>query len=68
MIIALDLGRHNSVAYVYDRATRTRTFRTDTTPAAPDRLLARHKSAPVMIGSCADAGCAHDSSSEPATR
>jgi hypothetical protein len=28
-IIAIDLGRHNSVACVFSRATRAHTFRTD---------------------------------------
>ena len=48
-IIAIDLGRHNSVACVYSRATRAHAFRTlGTTPADLDRLLARHPGAPVV--------------------
>jgi transposase len=61
MIIAIDLGRHNSVACVYQRATRQHTFRTiDTTPADLDRLLARHTGALVVIEACANAGWVHD--------
>src|SRR5215207_416250 len=60
-IIAIGLGRHNSVACVYSRATRAHTFRTlDTTPADLDRLLARHQGAPVVIEACANAGWVHD--------
>ena len=60
-IIAIDLGRYNSVACVYDRRTRAHTFRTlDTTPDALDRLLARHKGALVVIEACANAGWVHD--------
>src|SRR5262245_48699494 len=60
-IIALDLGRYNSVACVYDRRTRAHTFRTlDTTPTALDRLLARHHGAVVVIEACANAGWVHD--------
>jgi transposase len=61
MIIAIDLGRHNSVACAYDRRTRAHTFRTlDTTPAALDRLLARHQGALVVVEACANAGWVHD--------
>jgi len=60
-IIAIDLGRYNSVACVYDRRTRAHTFRTiDTTPADLDRLLARHKGALVVVEACANAGWVHD--------
>lgn len=60
-IIAIDLGRHNSVGCVYDRRTRAHTFRTlDTTPADLDRLLARHKGVLVVIEACANAGWVHD--------
>jgi transposase len=60
-IIAIDLGRHNSVACVYSRATRAHTFHTlDTTPADLDRLLARHEGAPVVIEARANAGWVHD--------
>jgi transposase len=60
-IIAIDLGRHNSVACVYSRSTRAHSFRTlDTTPDALDRLLARHQGAPVVIEACANAGWVHD--------
>jgi transposase len=60
-IIAIDLGRHNSVACVYQRRTRAHTFRTlDTTPADFDRLLTRHPGAVVVIEACANAGWAHD--------
>ena len=61
MIIAIDLGRHNSVACAYDRRTRAHTFRTlDTTPAALDRLLDRHRGALVVIEAGANAGWVHD--------
>ena len=60
-IIAIDLGRHNSVACVYSRATRAHTFRTlDTAPADLDRLLTRHEGARVVIEACANAGWVHD--------
>ncbi len=60
-IIAIDLGRHNSVACAYSRATRAHTFRTlDTTPADLDRLLSRHTGALVVIEACANAGWVHD--------
>jgi transposase len=60
-IIAIDLGRHNSVACIYQRSTRAHAFRTiDTTPADLDRLLARHPGAPVVIEACANAGWVHD--------
>ena len=61
MIIAIDLGRHNSVACVYQRSTRQHTFRTlDTTPADLDRLLVRYPGAVVVIEACANAGWVHD--------
>ncbi len=42
-IIAVDLGRHKSVACVSDRRTGAHAFRElDTTPGALDRLLAEH--------------------------
>ena len=42
-IIAVDLGRHKSVACVYDRRSGAHAFRElDTTPGALDRLLAAH--------------------------
>jgi transposase len=60
-IIAIDLGRHNSVACIYQRATRQHSFRTlDTTPEAVTRLLARHPDALVVIEACANAGWVHD--------
>jgi transposase len=60
-IIAIDLGRHNSVACIYQRNTRAHSFRTlDTTPAALDRLLARHPDGLVVIEACANAGWVHD--------
>ena len=60
-ILAIDLGRHKSVACVYHRPTRGHEFRTlDTTPAAVDRLLARHPGAVVVIEACANAGWVHD--------
>lgn len=60
-IIAIDLGRHNSVACIYQRTTRQHTFRTlDTTPEALTRLLARHTSSLVVIEACANAGWIHD--------
>jgi transposase len=60
-IIAIDLGRHNSVACVYQRSTRQHNFRTlDTTPDALTRLLDRHKGALVVVEACANAGWVHD--------
>src|SRR5262249_54731033 len=60
-IIAIDLGRHNSVACVYSRATRAHPFRTiDTTPEGVGRLLASHPGAVVVVEACANAGWVHD--------
>ncbi|OWK35271.1 IS110 family transposase [Fimbriiglobus ruber] len=60
-IIAIDLGRFNSVACVYTRSTRAHTFRTlDTTPADVGRVLAAHPRAVVVIEACANAGWVHD--------
>ena len=60
-IIALDLGRHKSVACVFDRGTRAHAFRElDTTPGALDRLLASYPGAALVIEACANAGWVHD--------
>jgi transposase len=60
-ILAIDLGRYKSVACVYHRATRQRTFRTiDTTPPEVDALLGRHPGAVVVVEACANAGWVHD--------
>lgn len=60
-IIAIDLGRYNCVACVYDRRTRAHQFRTlDTTPADLDRLLAADPGGVVVIEACANAGWVHD--------
>lgn len=60
-ILAIDLGRHKSVACVYYRVTRGHTFRAiDTTPRDLDRLLARHPGALVVVEACANAGWVHD--------
>jgi transposase len=60
-ILAIDLGRYQSVACVYDRRTRDHSFRTiDTTPAAIDRLLAGPAVAVVVIEAGANAGWVHD--------
>jgi transposase len=60
-ILAVDLGRHKSVACAYDRRTRAAAFRTlDTAPADLDKLLARHPGAVVVVEACADAGWVHD--------
>jgi transposase len=60
-IIAIDLGRYNSVACVYARSTRAHTFRTfDTTPDQLTKLLAKHPGATVVIEACANAGWVHD--------
>jgi transposase len=60
-IIAIDLGRYNSVACVYARSTRAHTFRTrDTTPDPLTKLLAKHPGATVVIEACANAGWVHD--------
>jgi hypothetical protein len=41
-ILAIDLGRHKSVACVYHRSSHEHSFRTfDTTPAALTKLLVR---------------------------
>ena len=59
-IIALDLGRHKSVACVSDRGTGAHAFRElDTKPGALDRLLAAHPGA-VVVEACANAGWVHD--------
>ncbi len=60
-IIAIDLGRHNSVGCIYQRSTRQHTFRTlDTTPDALARLLSRNPGSLVVIEACANAGWVHD--------
>lgn len=60
-ILAIDLGRYKSVACVYERGTRSHTFRTlDTTPRELDQLLARHPGVVVVIEACANAGWVHD--------
>lgn len=60
-IIAIDLGRHKSVACVYDRRAGAHAFRElDTTPGAIDRLLAAHSGAVVVVEACANAGWVHD--------
>src|SRR5262245_16963118 len=60
-IIAIDLGRHNSVACAYSRSTRAHSFRTiDTTPDDLGRFLARHPGAVVVVEACANAGWVHD--------
>src|SRR5262249_11220723 len=60
-IIAIDLGRHNSVGCIYQRSTRQHSFRTlDTTPEALTRLLARHPGSLVVVEACANAGWVHD--------
>src|SRR5262249_4909729 len=60
-ILAVDLGRHKSVACAYRPATREATFRAvDTTPEEFTRLLARHPGAVVVIEACAGAGWVHD--------
>jgi transposase len=60
-ILAVDLGRHKSVACAYSRSTREHASRAiDTTPADLDRLLARHPGALVVVEACANAGWAHD--------
>jgi transposase len=60
-ILAIDLGRHKSVACRYDPATRAAAFRTlDTGRADFDRLVARHPGALVVVEACANAGWVHD--------
>jgi len=60
-IIAIDLGRHNSVACIYHRTTRHHSFRTlNTTPDDFTQLLARHPNSLVVIAACANAGWVHD--------
>ncbi len=53
-ILAIDLGRHKSVACIYNRSNREHTFRTiDTTPT---ELTNRHPLALVFIEACANVG------------
>lgn len=60
-ILAIDLGRHKSVACIYNRSNREHTFRTiDTTPTELTKLLTRHPNALVVIEACANAGWVHD--------
>jgi hypothetical protein len=55
MMIAIDLGRYNSVACVSARPNRGHAFRTfGTSPAEPDKLLARHPGGLVVIEACAN--------------
>ncbi|VTU01804.1 transposase : Transposase, IS116/IS110/IS902 family OS=Acaryochloris marina (strain MBIC 11017) GN=AM1_B0381 PE=4 SV=1: DEDD_Tnp_IS110 [Gemmataceae bacterium] len=60
-ILAIDLGRHKSVACAYRRSSREHAFRTfDTPPAELTALLARHPGSLVVIEACANAGWVHD--------
>jgi transposase len=60
-IIAIDLGRINSVACIYQRTTHAHTFCTiDSTPEALTRLFAKHSGGLVVIEACANAGWVHD--------
>ena len=60
-ILAIDLGRYQSVACVYHRVSRDHSFHAfDTTPADLDRLLARHPGGLVVVEACANAGWVHD--------
>jgi len=60
-ILAIDLGRHKSVACAYDRATRAAAFQAlDTGRADFERLFARHPGALVVVEACSNAGWATD--------
>jgi transposase len=60
-VLAIDRGRHKSVACAYRRASREAASRTiDTTPEDLRRLLARHPGAVVVVEACANAGWVHD--------
>jgi transposase len=64
-ILAIDLGRHNSVACAYDRQTRTAAFHSlDTDRRGVDRLFARYPDAVVIIEACGNAGWIRDRAAE----
>lgn len=61
IILAIDLGRHKSVACIYSRSSRTHNFVTlDTRAEHFHRLLEHHPGALVAIEACANAGWVHD--------
>ena len=60
-ILAIDLGKFNSVLCWYDPATRATAFRTaKTTPADLDRELTRRPVGRVVFEACSQAGWVHD--------
>jgi transposase len=60
-ILALDLGKFNSVLCWYDPATRAASFRTvATTPDDLRRELLRQPAAAVVFEACSQAGWVHD--------
>jgi len=60
-ILAIDLGKFNSVLCWYDPSTRAADFRTAaTTPRDLSRELTRRRVAHVVVEACAQAGWVHD--------
>ena len=60
-ILAIDLGKFNSVLCWYEPGTREAAFRTArTTPADLDRELTRQPVAAVVFEACSQAGWVHD--------
>ena len=61
IILAIDLGRYNSVACWYDPRTRVEEFLTiRTTPEDIRRVLVREPVAAVVFEACSQAGWVHD--------
>jgi transposase len=61
LILALDLGKYESVACVYDRgAAQARFQAVDTTREDLRRLFEQHRPAVLVIEACALAGWVHD--------
>jgi len=60
-ILAIDLGKYNSVACAYDRATTNARFSThDTSRAEFEKLFQRTRANVVLIEACTQAGWVHD--------
>jgi transposase len=61
LILAIDLGRFNSVLLWYDSRTKAPTFRTTpTTPTDLRRELLRRPVVRVVVEACSPAGWVHD--------
>lgn len=61
VILAIDLGRYNSVACWYDPDTRAAEFRTvQTTPDELRRVLTQQPVSSVVFEACSQAGWVHD--------